>query len=366
MLPGALRGRHHRLQEQLSAYLDDELLPTERIEIERHLDECATCRGDLEELRTVGWAIGQLRETRTPRSFALDPALFAPAVPASGAFGARAATRGRSVLYVAAPGLPPALAALSSRAGRRRGELLTRIGDAFVPPQGPSRAATYPRRHRCRRPRPLPRLPQRFRARARPQRPQPPHLRQQRHRHRREPRSPQTRRQRPRRQPPRPRALPPPNVLGGNDQPGGSVVISVPPASRGCAGKRHERADPNRYAADRGGRSSGHACEPRSDSGYADGGAARRDCWSPTGAAGGRGGFQRSQAVSIDEYSARPDRSNHRGVRSRRRLSRTRPGCIGSGSQRRRRLRAIHPGTAIICGRSPGSRQRRERLGTTD
>src|SRR5262249_18325788 len=38
---------------QLSAYLDDEVTPAERLEIGRHLLDCAHCRAVLDELRDV-------------------------------------------------------------------------------------------------------------------------------------------------------------------------------------------------------------------------------------------------------------------------------------------------------------------------
>lgn len=43
--------------ERLSAYLDDEMVADERRGLERHLDECASCRSDVERLaRVKDWA----------------------------------------------------------------------------------------------------------------------------------------------------------------------------------------------------------------------------------------------------------------------------------------------------------------------
>jgi hypothetical protein len=44
---------HDTWTDRLSAYLDDELSPAERLEMERHLLDCAACREALEDLRDV-------------------------------------------------------------------------------------------------------------------------------------------------------------------------------------------------------------------------------------------------------------------------------------------------------------------------
>jgi hypothetical protein len=214
MLPSVIRGKHRRLQEQLSAYLDDELLPAERLQIERHLDDCAACRSDLEELRTVGWAIGQLREPRTPRSFALEPALFAPAAPVVSAFGSGVASRGRSALYIAA-WAAAGLAALALGAGAAR--FLTRIGEP-----GPAQTVTGSNLPAATTPAPVstpistpvpsPSAPPTATASATPT-------------------TGPTATGIVASNVPAPAAAPsrpPPDVLGGNSQPGGSVVIAVP------------------------------------------------------------------------------------------------------------------------------------------
>ncbi len=71
---------HRYFEEQLSAYLDGELLPREREAAERHLAECPSCRWNLKTLRqTVQWT-SELPMVRVPRSFAIPvPARPAPA-----------------------------------------------------------------------------------------------------------------------------------------------------------------------------------------------------------------------------------------------------------------------------------------------
>lgn len=71
---------HRHFEEQLSAYLDGELLPREREAVERHLAGCPSCRWNLKTLRqTVQWT-SELPMVRVPRSFAIPiPAQPAPA-----------------------------------------------------------------------------------------------------------------------------------------------------------------------------------------------------------------------------------------------------------------------------------------------
>src|SRR6476469_8948062 len=77
---GFMRGKHARLREQLSAYLDDELSPPERFEVEHHLEACPDCRSELEDLRTIASATGMLPEVPPLRSFAIGPDATATAV----------------------------------------------------------------------------------------------------------------------------------------------------------------------------------------------------------------------------------------------------------------------------------------------
>lgn len=69
---------HQYFEEQLSAYLDGELPPREREEMEQHLSTCPSCRWSLETLRqTVQWT-SELPTLRVPRTFMIP----VPAEPA--------------------------------------------------------------------------------------------------------------------------------------------------------------------------------------------------------------------------------------------------------------------------------------------
>lgn len=95
---GRLR-RHPVRREDLSAYLDDRLAPSERARVEEHVDACGRCRQELEELRAVVRALRGLSDVPARRSFRLSPAQVqaarAPARPtwtyAYGPLGATAA-----------------------------------------------------------------------------------------------------------------------------------------------------------------------------------------------------------------------------------------------------------------------------------
>lgn len=71
---------HRNIQEQLSAYLDGELLPREREAVEQHLITCSSCRWNLKTLRqTVQWT-SELPTVRVPRTFTVPvPARPVPA-----------------------------------------------------------------------------------------------------------------------------------------------------------------------------------------------------------------------------------------------------------------------------------------------
>lgn len=60
----------HRIQHQLSAYLDGELPPGEMAEVRRHLDDCQTCREELDSLRATKQMLGHLAPPELPRDFA--------------------------------------------------------------------------------------------------------------------------------------------------------------------------------------------------------------------------------------------------------------------------------------------------------
>lgn len=94
---------HGRYRSQLSAYLDDQLSRAQRQELERHLDLCQACRGELEELKAIAHALHRLPEHEAPRSFALAPELvrqprsWSPLLAA----GMRLATAGLAVALAA-------------------------------------------------------------------------------------------------------------------------------------------------------------------------------------------------------------------------------------------------------------------------
>lgn len=60
---------HHGLQQQLSTYLDDELLPEEAAEVRRHLAECPACAAELEELRATRALLRRLSPPPVPEGF---------------------------------------------------------------------------------------------------------------------------------------------------------------------------------------------------------------------------------------------------------------------------------------------------------
>lgn len=63
-----------RQREQLSAFVDGELSPAERVELERHLATCLECQEELARLRHVHALLGALPTPAVPRSFALPSA----------------------------------------------------------------------------------------------------------------------------------------------------------------------------------------------------------------------------------------------------------------------------------------------------
>ena len=57
---------HNRIQNQLSAYLDDELSPEQRISIEEHLSECHECAEILADFQQNRQSIGALTHEAPP------------------------------------------------------------------------------------------------------------------------------------------------------------------------------------------------------------------------------------------------------------------------------------------------------------
>jgi len=72
---GFLRGswttEHRRCQEDLSAFLDGQLTPSDRARVQRHLKECADCRADLDALRHTVSLLRAVPALKPPRSFVL-------------------------------------------------------------------------------------------------------------------------------------------------------------------------------------------------------------------------------------------------------------------------------------------------------
>jgi anti-sigma factor RsiW len=60
---------HHRIERQLSAYLDRELAPAEMAGVHAHLAVCDACRTELEELRAGKDLLGRLRVMELPPGF---------------------------------------------------------------------------------------------------------------------------------------------------------------------------------------------------------------------------------------------------------------------------------------------------------
>lgn len=56
----------HRIERQLSAYLDGELAPAEMAEVRAHLADCDHCRAELEELRACKDLLARLRPIEPP------------------------------------------------------------------------------------------------------------------------------------------------------------------------------------------------------------------------------------------------------------------------------------------------------------
>lgn len=69
--------KHPQELEQLSAYLDDELSPAERRQLETRLQQDPALAEELESLRQTVALVQQLPIRKAPRSFALTPAMLA-------------------------------------------------------------------------------------------------------------------------------------------------------------------------------------------------------------------------------------------------------------------------------------------------
>jgi anti-sigma factor RsiW len=60
---------HHRLQRDLSAYLDEELAPEAMSEVRGHLEQCSACQAELDGLREIRRLLGRLEAPELPRGF---------------------------------------------------------------------------------------------------------------------------------------------------------------------------------------------------------------------------------------------------------------------------------------------------------
>ncbi len=60
--------------EMLSAFLDNQVSPAERVRVESHLRTCAACRGELESLRQTAALLHALPRVAVPRAFTLSEA----------------------------------------------------------------------------------------------------------------------------------------------------------------------------------------------------------------------------------------------------------------------------------------------------
>ena len=67
-------GRHGRLRELLSAYVDGQVSASEASRVQKHLAACAECRRELEALRATVSLLRSLPQVQTSRSFALAEA----------------------------------------------------------------------------------------------------------------------------------------------------------------------------------------------------------------------------------------------------------------------------------------------------
>ncbi|MFZ0547007.1 MAG: zf-HC2 domain-containing protein [Candidatus Promineifilaceae bacterium] len=70
------KSEEEKLQETLSAYLDNALTPAERAAFETRLSADPTLRASLEQQQQIKQNVGQLPRLRAPRNFTLDPAAY--------------------------------------------------------------------------------------------------------------------------------------------------------------------------------------------------------------------------------------------------------------------------------------------------
>jgi anti-sigma factor RsiW len=86
--------------DHLSAYLDDDLDAATRASVERHLDSCAACAGELNELRRLVAYAGTIASQDAPPPTDLWPGIEARLTPSNVAtFHARAERRSRVISF---------------------------------------------------------------------------------------------------------------------------------------------------------------------------------------------------------------------------------------------------------------------------
>ncbi len=66
--------QHHFSIEELSSYLDGQVGPTQRLTMERHLEGCPICRGELEGLQLTVGLLRRVPLAEPRRQFTLEPA----------------------------------------------------------------------------------------------------------------------------------------------------------------------------------------------------------------------------------------------------------------------------------------------------
>ena len=71
------RGDRDRIQETLDAYLDNALTPADRARFEAQMAADPRLRTEMEQLRALRWQMRAMPRRRVPRSFTLDPAVYA-------------------------------------------------------------------------------------------------------------------------------------------------------------------------------------------------------------------------------------------------------------------------------------------------
>jgi Putative zinc-finger len=96
---------HAWVEERLSAYIDNQLAPLERAQLERHLRDCARCQASHASLRWTVSLVKQAPAPALPRAFTLPMPAQARRAPAFGFGFARLATVAATLLLFAVIGV---------------------------------------------------------------------------------------------------------------------------------------------------------------------------------------------------------------------------------------------------------------------